>query len=332
MPAEWEPHQATWLTWPHNEAHWPGKFEKIEPIFARMARELSAGEDVHIAIHDDATQQSAEKHLKAEDATSARIHLHRIPNNFAWARDHGPIFVKNEKGERKILDWVFNGWGNQWAHELDDDVPQFVSRATGVPAEKVPMVLEGGSIDVNGAGTLITTESCLLNPNRNPSMNKAQIEATLKQRLGVSHVIWLTGEIAGDDTSGHVDDMTRFIGPRTVMTVIAEDPADENYKALRENLAILEKSTDQDGQPLTVIPVPLPEPVIYDGMRLPASYANFYIGNEVILLPTYNCPQDRFAMEVLKKAFPNRRVVGIDGTDLIWGLGSFHCLTQQMPA
>ncbi len=322
MPAEWEPHKATWLTWPHDEAHWPGKFEKIEPVFARMAHELAQSEEVHIAIHDDLVQKSAESHLK----TFNNIFLHRIPNNFAWARDHGPIFVHDQNNKIQILNWQYNAWGDKYAHDLDDQIPVHISKITNIPHIDIQMVLEGGSIDVNGSGTLLTTSSCLLNPNRNPTLSKDEIEANLKKYLGLDQIIWLENEIAGDDTNGHIDDMTRFVSKNKIITMVEENPADINHACLQKNLDLLKKTS------FKIIPIHMPSPVIHENTRLPASYANFYIANTIVLLPTYNCPQDKLAISTLQKLFPTRKIVPIDCTDLIWGLGSFHCLTQQQPA
>ncbi|MFA5821039.1 MAG: agmatine deiminase family protein [Candidatus Gracilibacteria bacterium] len=323
MPAEWEPHKATWLTWPHDEAHWPGKFELIEPIFARMALGLATSEEVHIAIHDDATELSAKKHL---GQNQNNIFLHRIQNNFAWARDHGPIFVRDETNKLQILNWQYNAWGDKYAHDLDNEIPVHISKITGITHIDIPMVLEGGSIDVNGSGTLLTTSSCLLNPNRNPTLTKDEIETNLKKYLGLTQIIWLENSIAGDDTSGHIDDMTRFVAPDKIVTMVEENPADINHACLQKNLTLLQKTSFE------IITIPMPAPVIHQNTRLPASYANFYIANKIILLPTYNCQQDEIALTTLQKLFPARKVVPIDCTDLIWGLGSFHCLTQQQPA
>jgi agmatine deiminase len=331
MPAEWEPHEATWLTWPHDEAHWPGKFEKIPPIWARMVKELEAGEEVHILIHDAPTRDSAVEAMNRAGVVGRRVHLHQIPNNFAWARDHGPIFVKDAAGKVILTHWKYNAWGGKWAYDLDDDVPIRMSEALEFRHVDVPMVLEGGSIDVNGLGTLLTTESCLLNRNRNPGMTRDQIEQRLCEYLGVRKILWLGEGIAGDDTDGHVDDLTRFVGPRTVVTVIEPNRSDANYRPLFANLRRLQKATDQDEKTLEVIDLKLPKPIIYKDDRLPASYANFYVGNEVVLLPIFRDANDRAAVETLEKAFPSRRVVPIDATDLIWGLGAFHCVTQQQP-
>lgn len=332
MPAEWEPHAATWLTWPHDEAHWPGIFERIPAFWARMVKELETGEDVHILIHDDDTKRNAHEELENAGVHSERVHLHRAPNNFSWTRDHGPIFLKHEDGRVMLSHWRFNGWGEQWPHDLDEHIPEHIADITGFERAEIPMVLEGGSIDVNGRGTLLTTSSCLLNKNRNPELTKEQIERYLRETLGVRHILWLGGEIVGDDTSGHVDDLTRFVAPGTVVTVVESDPHDENFAALQENLTLLRSMKDQDGTPLTVIELPLPSPVILGGTRLPASYANFYIGNAAVLLPVFDDPNDAIAIEALTRAFPDRRVVPINARDLVWGFGAFHCVTQQQPA
>lgn len=340
MSAEWEPHEATILTWPHDDRHWPGLFDHIPAIWARMVKELEQGEDVHLIIHDDATEKSAKAEMKkakvsfdfAQDLRQGdRVHLHRIPNNFSWARDHGPIVVKNSAGEKLFLDWQYNAWGNQWDHDLDDAVPTLLARELGQSSQQVPMILEGGSIDVNGQGTLLTTENCLLNPNRNPTLKKADIENYLRDYLGTTKVLWLGEGIQGDDTSGHVDDLTRFVGPATVVTIINEDPDDPDYAPLQENLRRLQSMTDQDGTPLTVITLAQPKPVLVEGKRIPASYANFYIANECVLLPVWDDPNDAKAIATLKKCFPTRRIVPINSKELTWGLGSFHCVTQQIP-
>lgn len=332
MPAEWEAHEATWLTWPHDEAHWPGKFERIPSIWARMAKELEAGEDVHIIIHDKATRAVTDKELERAGVNGRRVHLHDFANNFSWARDHGPIFVKNTEGKRLITHWKYNAWGGKWAHDLDRNIPEEVARWTGIPRAQCPQVLEGGSIDVNGAGTILTTESCLLHPNRNPNLTREEIEKNLCDYLGVTKVLWLGEGIEGDDTDGHVDDLTRFVEARTVVTMIEESSSDLNYKPLHENVKRLSKMTDQAGKALEILEIPLPAPIHYDGMRLPASYANFYVGNEVVLLPVFQDPNDQRAVDTLERIFPNRKIVAIDARDLIWGLGAFHCVTQQQPA
>jgi agmatine deiminase len=331
MPAEWEAHAATWLTWPHDEAHWPGKFEVVAPYWARMVKELETGENVHILIHDDETERVATGTMERAGVAGHRVHLHRVRNNFSWARDHGPIFLKNNAGQVSISHWQYNAWGQKYAYDLDNAIPARIARLTELPMIEAPMVLEGGSIDVNGLGTLLTTRSCLLNPNRNPHLTKEQIEQNLKDYLGVRHILWLHDGIAGDDTDGHVDDLARFVGPRTAVAVVEENSQDENHAPLAENLNLLRAMTDQDGNPLDIIELPMPAPVIYQNQRLPASYANFYIGNEVVLLPTFNDPNDQKAIDALQKVFPTRRIAAIDARDLIWGLGAFHCVTQQQP-
>lgn len=255
MPAEWEPHEGTILTWPHDDRHWPGLFDHIPGVWARMVKELEVGEDVHIVIHDDETERVAKDEMKKAKVHGDRVYLHRIPNNFSWARDHGPIVVKNQKSERLFLDWRYNGWGEQWEHNLDDRVPTLLARDLKQPSLQVPMILEGGSIDVNGLGTLLTTENCLLNPNRNPGLTKEKIEQQLQDNLGVTNILWLGEGIAGDDTSGHVDDLARFVGPSTVLTIINDNPDDPDYAPLQENLRRLKTMKDQDGHPLEIVTI-----------------------------------------------------------------------------
>lgn len=349
MPAEWEPHQGTILTWPHSpkrdghHPHWPGLFETVPSIWARMVKELEQGEEVHIVIHDDETEGIARKEMKAANVQGDRVHLHRIPNEFAWARDHGPIVVTNNKRGRMFLDWGYNAWGGQWEYELDDQIPTKLAGKLKEKSMTIPMILEGGSIDVNGLGTLMTTEDCLLNPNRNPHLTKEQIERQLKDHLGVTNILWLGKGIMGDDTSGHVDDLARFVGPRTVVTIVAHNPDDPDAAPLTENLRRLRSMKDQDGEPLSIVTIPQPKPVLIDrapskgeytpgvGFRIPASYANFYIANECVLLPIWGDPNDDAAIAVLKKCFPGRRIVPVDSRILTWGWGSFHCVTQQIP-
>lgn len=326
MPPEWAPHAATWLAWPHKEASWPGKLELIPPVFARMARELARGEHVNINVTDAAMGQAAREALLAAGADLARITLHELPFDDSWIRDHGPIFVNHPQGAQAIVDWDYNAWGGKYEpYDRDDAVPRSIAGWLQLPAWHPGMVLEGGSIDVDGAGLLLTTESCLLNPNRNPGRTREQIEATLRDYLGVQRVLWLGEGIVGDDTDGHVDDLTRFVAPGVVVTAVEERRGDENFEPLRANLARLRQ------MPVEVHTLPMPDAVVLDGQRLPASYANFYIGNRVVLLPQFGCPQDAAARQALERLCPGREVVGIDCRDLIWGLGAFHCLTQQQP-
>ena len=336
MPAEWEPHRGTWLSWPHKEASWPGKFGPVPGIFAQMVRYLADHEEVHINVAGPEMEQEVRRVLADAGAGSGNVFFHYNPTNDAWCRDHGPIFVQRESNgtrEQAVIDWRYNAWGDKYPpYDLDDAIPLRVAEEYGLPVFSPGIVMEGGSIDVNGRGTLLTTEACLLNPNRNPTLGRAEIERMLQAYLGVRHILWLGDGIEGDDTDGHVDDLTRFVNPTTVVTVIEDDPADANYEPLRENLTRLQTMRDQDGTPLRVVPLPMPRPRYHEGQRLPASYANFYIANGVVLLPTYDPERDERARATLQELFPTRRVIGIDCTDLVWGLGAFHCVTQQWPA
>ena len=335
MPAEWAPHRGTWLSWPHKEASWPGKFAPVPGIFARTVQLLSEGEEVHINVAGPEMESEARSTL-LRGTSLANVFFHHFPTNDAWCRDHGPIFVQRDTPggvEQAIIDWGYNAWGDKYPpYDLDDRIPTLVGEAFNIPVFHPGIVMEGGSIDVNGAGTLLTTEACLLNPNRNPGLSKGQIEGFLKDYLGVRHILWLGDGIEGDDTDGHVDDLTRFVDPATVVTVVEEDPSDPNYEPLQENLKRLATMKDQDGQRLRVVALPMPRRLERAGQRLPATYANFYIGNTVVLLPTYDPRRDRGALDTLQRLFPTRRVVGIDCADLVWGLGAFHCVSQQWPA
>ena len=335
MPAEWAPHRGTWLSWPHKEASWPGKFEPVPGIFARMVRELARVEEVHINVSGPDMEASVRTLLARERAELGRVRFHHHPTNDAWCRDHGPIFLQRTVDghrEEAIVDWDYNAWGGKYPpYDLDDVIPSRIGAELGLPVIHPGIVMEGGSIDVNGRGTLLTTEACLLNPNRNPTLTRPEIEQYLRAYLGVEHILWLGDGIAGDDTDGHVDDLSRFVDPTTVVTVVEEDPGDENYEPLQENLQRLRSMTDQDGRPLRVELLPMPRPLVHDGQRLPASYANFYVANGLVLVPGYDADQDAKAEVVLRHLFPGRRVVVIDCTDLVWGLGAFHCVTQQWP-
>jgi agmatine deiminase len=336
MPAEWEPHRGTWLSWPHKEASWPGKFGPVPAIFARMVRHLADHEEVHVNVAGPAIEQEVRTILADAGAGSGNVFFHYHPTNDAWCRDHGPIFVQRERNgrsEQAVIDWDFNAWGGKYPpYDLDDLIPIRVAEELGLPVFRPGIVMEGGSIEVNGRGTLLTTEACLLNPNRNPHLDRATIEQYLRDYLGVSQILWLGEGIAGDDTDGHVDDLTRFVDPTTVVTVVESDSGDENYEPLQRNLERLKSMTDQDGRPLRVVTLPMPRPLWHDGQRLPASYANFYIANGLVLLPTYDPPRDEEAQAILQSLFPTREIVGIDCTDLVWGLGAFHCVTQQWPS
>ena len=334
MPAEWEPHAATWLSWPRPDGiSFPDAYDRVQPALAAMVDALADSEPVNINVCDAAHEKVVRKVLQKQQARATHVTFHQIPINEPWCRDHGPIFVTRDEEPRiVILDWGYNAWGWKYPPFDDDDVvPTRIAGKLNLPVHEPGMVLEGGSIDVNGTGTLLTTKSCLLNPNRNPDLTQAEIEQRLRDFLGVRKVLWLGDGIEGDDTDGHVDDLTRFIDHHTVVTVTEEDENDANHDPLQHNLELLHGMTVEDDNPLEVHTLPMPGKIVRDGQRLPASYANFYIANRVILLPVFHDANDRWAKAVLEKAFPDRRVVGIDCRELIWGLGAFHCLTQQQP-
>lgn len=337
MPAEWAPHRATWLTWPRPEGiSFPDKYEPVPAVYAAFVRELSAVEQVNINVWHQDMEEWVRGLLIANGCPLDAVRFHHFPSYEPWCRDHGPIFLlrkHRDRVERAVVDWAYNAWGNKYPPcDLDDAIPQHVARLRGLPVFSPGIVMEGGALDVNGEGTLLTTESCLLHPNRNPHLSRVQIEQALRDFLGVTHILWLGDGIVGDDTDGHVDDLTRFVNTTTVVTVVEEDPKDENHLPLRENRDRLRSMTDQHGRPLRVVELPMPGRIEYDGQRLPASYANFYIANGIVVVPTYRDPRDRIALEILQREFPDRRVVGLDSTDLVWGLGSFHCISQQEPA
>jgi agmatine deiminase len=333
-PAEWEPHRATWLAWPHKEASWPGRLAHIPPLFAEMVRALVTGERVEILVRDDAEADAVRSVLDGADVPAARVGLHSIPTDDAWIRDHGLTFVVcGEPPRLAAVDWGYNAWGGKYPPwDRDEQVASRIAALLDVARIDGGMILEGGSIETDGAGTLLTTESCLLNPNRNPHLSRAEIEERLRSSLGVERILWLGEGIAGDDTDGHVDDLTRFVAKRVVATVVEEDPADLNYRALADNRRRLERMEDAAGHALTVVPLPMPSPVVWEGQRLPASYANFYVANAAVLVPVFDDPNDRRALDTLARLFPSRRIVPIPARDLVWGLGACHCLTQQEPS
>jgi agmatine deiminase len=339
MPAEWEPHEATWIAWPHETTDWPGKFAPIAWVYGEIVRHLSRVERVRILIQDTRFERKARSVLRKAGAELNAIDFFAIQTDRSWTRDYCPIFVTHSEARRGVIDWKFNGWAKYDNHQADDAVTgQLVAKfnwpvwAPAMGGKRI--VLEGGSIDVNGAGSLLTTEECLLSPvqARNPELSRGQIEAVFHDYLGIRNTLWLRNGIAGDDTHGHVDDLARFTDRRTVVVVAEQDPGEVNYEPLRENLALLREMRDQDGQPLRVETLPMPQPVYFDKQRLPASYANFYIANKLVLVPTFNDPNDRVALNKLAELFPNRTVVGIACTDLVLGLGTLHCMTQQQPA
>lgn len=333
MPAEWTPHEATWMSWPHPDGiSFPGSYERVIPVFVRMVELLAESETVRINVKDAEQEKTVRALLKK--APPERVEFFHIPTNEPWCRDHGPVFVKRQHDPKlAVVDFGYNAWG--WKYppcDLDDEVPTRVAKALDLPVfDYEHFVLEGGSIDVNGAGTVLTTESCLLNPNRNPSMTREQIEHKLHSTLGVEKVLWLGDGIEGDDTDGHVDDLTRFVAEDTVVTAVEENEEDPNFVHLQHNLELLHSMSTSDGRPLKVMQLPMPPAMVREGQRLPASYANFYIANTVVLLPVFSDTNDAWAESVLHEAFPGRKIQPVDCRELIWGLGAFHCLTQQQP-
>ncbi|MFB3922758.1 MAG: agmatine/peptidylarginine deiminase [Terriglobia bacterium] len=341
-PAEWEPHAATWIGWPANRTDWPGKFAPIPWVYGEIVRKLVAGEIVRILVNSKPHEASARRVLKRAGVDPARVEYFRFPTNRGWTRDSGPIFVRREKPkpEVAIIGFGFNAWAKYPDWQKDVRVPLRAARALGLrvlPAEVNgrPFIIEGGSIDVNGRGTLITTEECLLDPAvqvRNPGLGRAEIEKALRAFLGVRNILWLGRGIAGDDTHGHVDDLCRFVGRRTVVLCQDKNPSDPNHGVLKENRERLEGMRLEDGSKIEVVPLPMPAPLHFDGQRVPASYANFYISNAAVLVPTFNDPNDRIALGTLAELFRDRAVVGIHAVDLVWGLGTLHCLTHEQPA
>ena len=334
MPAEWAKHEATWLTYPKNPDSWPGKIETIYPSYHLFVKTLAESEHVHINVDDQAMADHVSAELHAIGTNMQQISLHLIPSNDAWCRDHGPAFLLNRNnGNRAMVNWNHNAWGGKYPYELDTEVPVRIhDLMPDMPLFTPNIVMEGGSIDVNGCGDLLTTTSCLLNPNRNPNLNQDQIEGYLRDYYGVDNIIWLGDGIVGDDTDGHVDDLTRFVAHDTILTVVEHDTWDENYEPLQKNLRMLNRCRLANGKQPTIVEMPMPDVVFYDNQRLPASYANFYIANDKVIFPTYRCLADNEAAYILEALFPDREIIGIDSTDIVWGLGSFHCLSQQMPA
>lgn len=328
MPAEWEPHEATWIAWPHNRDDWPGRFAPIPWVYGEIVRKLSRVEKVRILVEGRALAAQAARVLRKTGARMDAVEFFVCRTNRVWTRDFGPTFVKDAGGAIALTGWRFNGWAKYDDWRLDAKAPAFLSRRLKLPLRTPDMVLEGGSIEVNGAGTLLTTEECLLSPvqARNPGLSRAQVERRLRRYLGVERIVWLKNGIAGDDTHGHIDDLARFVAPGTVVVASETDRDDANYQPLRENDAILRAAG------FRVVKLPMPRPLVFDGQRLPASYANFYIANGLVLVPTFNDPADRVALATLARLFRDREVTGLNCTELIWGLGALHCMTQQQPA
>lgn len=335
FPAEWVKHEATWLTWPHKEDSWPGKIDTIYAPYCQFIKAVAEGEKVRINVNDEETKAFAISKLKEQDVNLSQIEFFLNPSNDAWCRDHGPAFLVNPSADSKkvIVDWGYNAWGNKYPpFEQDDIIPTLIAGQLDIPVFNPGIVMEGGSVEFNGAGTILTTTACLLNKNRNPHLTKEQIEEYLKECYGAEQVLWLGDGIVGDDTDGHIDDITRFVNEDTVLTVIESNPLDENYLLLQENLAALKEMRLPNGRPLNIVKLPMPSPVIHEDTRLPASYANFYISNAAVVVPTFRDVNDEKALEIIRGVFPDRKVIGIDSTDIIWGLGSFHCLSQQEPS
>jgi agmatine deiminase len=335
FPAEFAPQKAMWLSWPHKEESWPGKIQTIYSPYAQFVKEVALGQEVHINVADVAMQAFATQQLELAGVRMDRIFFHFFPTNDAWCRDHGPAFLINPAAAipKVLVKWNYNAWGEKYPpHDLDNQIPIHIAKELGIPYFTPGIVMEGGSVEFNGKGALLTSKACLLNPNRNPHLNQEQIEQYLCDYYGVRHILWVGDGILGDDTDGHIDDITRFVNADTVVTVVEEKKADGNYEILQENLHLLQQMRLEDGKQMNVVELPMPSPVIWEEQRLPASYANFYIANEVVVVPTFRDKNDQKALDILSSCFPTRRVVGIDSTDIIWGLGSFHCLSQQEPA
>lgn len=342
MPAEWESHKATWLTWPHNPTDWPGKMSAVQKIYAELAQKLAAVEEVCILVNSERHEMRARKYLKQARADLVNIHFHHIITNRSWIRDYGPIFVEDNRTKNKLMRIIrfrFNGWARYPAHKQDDSVPLKLAHHLNLKMisakwKNMPLVLEGGSIDVNGSGTLITTEECLLDQKiqpRNPGITKSELETLFRKYLGITNVIWLDRGIEGDDTHGHVDDICRFVDRRTMVLAMENNSSDVNASVLAENMERLKQVQLENGSKPVIITLPMPRPIYFEKWRLPASYANFYIANKIVLVPIFNDPADQKALGILADLFPGREVIGIHSVDLLLGLGGIHCITLQEP-
>ena len=334
FPAEWEPQRATWLSWPHKEESWPGRFEPIPGVFTEIVKILASFQHVNINVIDRTMHDDVMKRLTEAGVDPGRLTLYPIPTDDAWCRDHGPAFVVKPGAEEPlaVIDWGYNAWGGKYPpYDQDDAVPSKVAEYRRLPLFYPGIVMEGGAIDVNGEGCLLTSTSCLLNPNRNPHLSQTQIEWYLREYYNVEKILWVDEGIAGDDTDGHIDDSARFVNPSTIVAVVEENREDENYLPLQKNLAQLKAMTDLAGNPFRIVALPMPRPLVFDGQRVPASYANFLIASGVVLVPTFRDPNDAVALAVLAEVFPGRRVIGIDCYELVWGLGTLHCISQQEP-
>ena len=333
FPAEWEPHVATWLTWPWPEGcSFPDNYDEAQKVYANLIRTLAPHEAARVNVWDAEMESWVSDVLSGYDVPLDNVRFHHNPAYEPWCRDHGPVFLLNNAGEKSLVDWGYNAWGEKYPPwDKDNEVPQRISEELGVRRFDPHMILEGGSIETNGTGTLLTTESCLLNPNRNPEFSRDQIEAKLRDYLGVHTIHWLGDGIAGDDTDGHIDDLARFVAEDVIVTIVEEDPADTNYAALQDNLERLRSLRSREGNPYRIVELPMPVARYLGELRLPTSYANFYIANDIVIVPTFEDPNDARAIELLQREFPSRKVLGLDSTELIIGQGSFHCITQQEP-
>jgi agmatine deiminase len=334
MPAEWARHRATWLAWPHNLDTWPEQLETVRAVWVRMIAALSPYERIYLLVNDKNTEQEVARRLEKSGAVMESVTLLRIPTVDVWMRDYGPTFVARQSRQRPLAfnDWIFDGWGGKYEeYKQDDQVAREIAARLKVPVFDQKMVLEGGSIDVNGAGICMTTEQCLLNKNRNPHLSRLEIEQFLKDSLGVDRVVWLGEGIAGDDTDGHIDDIARFVNPTTVACILEANSKDENYNCLQENYERLQGARDRHGNRLSLVTLPCPAPVYFEGARLPASYANFYIANEVVLVPVFDDPSDGKALGILREIFVDRQIIGLRCNEVVAGLGAVHCVTQQEP-
>jgi agmatine deiminase len=335
FPAEFAPHDAIWLTWPHKEESWPGKIASIYPSYTEFVKIVSLTERVCINVVDEKMRHSVDEMLTLAGINLNQVQFFIHPSNDAWCRDHGPSFLirNNAEHPKAIIDWNINAWGGKYPpFDLDDVIPTSIANALNLPVFYPNIIMEGGSVDFNGAGTIMTSKSCLLNPNRNPHLNQSQIEKYLCDFYGIEQILWVSDGIVGDDTDGHIDDTVRFINEDTVLTVVENNKNSKNHELLNQNLKELKQMRLMNGKQLNIVELPMPREVIYEQQLLPASYANFYISNGHIVVPTFKCDQDDKAMQVIQSCFPTRQVVGIDSTDIIWGLGSFHCLSQQEPS
>ncbi len=335
FPAEFAPHIATWLSWPHKEASWPGKINSIFRNYSLFVKYLANSELVRINVADERMKSFASTQLEVANVNLQNVEFFSHPTNDAWCRDHGPAFLINPNAAQKkvIVDWDYNAWGNKYPpYDLDDVIPTLIADHYQLPAFYPGIIMEGGSVEFNGKGTVLTSSCCLLNKNRNPHLTQKQLEEYLQNYYGVEQVLWVHDGIIGDDTDGHIDDTVRFVNEDTVLTVIEEDKSNDNYKPLQANLKALNKMRLLNGKQLNIVELPMPDVVIYEDQVLPASYANFYIANKYVIVPIFNSDNDNKALQVIAGCFKDREVIGIDSTDIIWGLGSFHCLSQQEPA